>query len=150
MTDQPAPKPCPHCKTELYSCVYDGGKTRWAHPDSDCINSRKFVTEKTLEAWNTRAGPRVKKLDFNEDFEGLHWSASIGNGFEYFISWEITKFDCIFFIKNTPYCELIAECANLDEAKQAAQNHFSDFYPRAPNPCSEEEFAKLVSKALEI
>ena len=47
-------KPCPHCNVELQKCTYNNGKTRWAHPASECINSRRFIYEHQRTSWNHR------------------------------------------------------------------------------------------------
>lgn len=50
--------PCPFCGGELYSCDYDGGKTRYAHAATGCILDRKFVQgEKQKADWNRRTPP---------------------------------------------------------------------------------------------
>jgi hypothetical protein len=56
MTDRMLP--CPFCGGELYSCDYDGGKTRYLHAATGCILDRKFVQgEKQKADWNRRTPP---------------------------------------------------------------------------------------------
>ena len=66
MTDNLAP--CPFCGGELYSCDYDGGKTRYAHAATGCILDRKFVQgEKQKADWNRRTPPPSAHVAPDED-----------------------------------------------------------------------------------
>lgn len=56
MTDNLAP--CPFCGVDLYSCDFDGGKTRYAHAATGCILDRKFLQGESQKAgWNRRTPP---------------------------------------------------------------------------------------------
>jgi hypothetical protein len=127
-------KPCPFCggKAEY---IEDDGNHHYAECE-DCGTSRggfaytptefrtlgiEGIRERTSEAWNTRAAPKVKALEWSVEVRGSRTSGIMGENYE--INMTSKGYD-LWLDRDDQCADLIGNYETLEKAKAAAQSYY--------------------------
>lgn len=120
MGDLPTVNTCPCCRADMIGGLRDNGDNAGAffyfHPQNKCILQDVGVWPHNVEAWNTRAAPKVKPLVWKEDRYGDLYAVNAFGRYE------------IEFIKGEGWCVelrgvevLCTELETLHDVKEFAQ-----------------------------